>query len=104
MSEYFYFVSRKLQSSQVLKPSRFFVIVLKRLEGVWGCLMNGPWGIYSCKKLNCKQKYLKNILSLDCDWIWIGLSIQFEKWIWIWILNHIFGLDLDWNDNPKKLD
>jgi hypothetical protein len=44
------------------------------------------------------------IKLLDCDWIWIGLSIQFEKWIWIWIANHIFVMDLDWIDNPKKLD
>ncbi len=41
---------------------------------------------------------------LDCDWIWIGLSIRFKKWIWIWIDNHIFAMDLDWIDNPKKLD
>jgi len=41
---------------------------------------------------------------LDCDWIWIGLSIHFEKWIWIWIDNHIFVMDLDWIDNPKKSD
>jgi hypothetical protein len=41
---------------------------------------------------------------LDCDWIWIGLSIHFKKWIWIWIDNHIFLMDLDWIDNPKKSD
>jgi hypothetical protein len=41
---------------------------------------------------------------LDCDWIRIGLSIHFEKWIWIWIDNHIFLMDLDWIDNPKKSD
>jgi hypothetical protein len=41
---------------------------------------------------------------LDCDWIWIGLSIHIEKWIWIWIDNHIFVMDLDWIDNPKKWD
>ncbi len=34
----------------------------------------------------------------------IGLSIQFEKWIWIWIDNQIIVMDLDWIDNPKKLD
>ena len=32
------------------------------------------------------------------------LSIHFENWIWIWIVNHIFVMDLDWIDNPKKLD
>ncbi len=32
------------------------------------------------------------------------LSIHFEKWIWIWIVNHIFVMDWDWIDNPKKLD
>ncbi len=41
---------------------------------------------------------------LVCFWIWIGLSICFEKWIWVWIDNHIFAMDLDWIDNPKKLD
>ena len=56
------------------------------------------------KKYNCKQKYFKNISSLDCDWIWIGLSIHSEKWIWIWIDNHKFAKDLNWIDNPKKLD
>ena len=42
--------------------------------------------------------------GLDLDWIWIGLSIHFEKWIWTWIDNHIFVMDLEWIDNPKKLD
>jgi len=32
------------------------------------------------------------------------LSIHFENWIWIWIVNHIFVMDLDWIDNPKKSD
>jgi hypothetical protein len=41
---------------------------------------------------------------LDCDRIWIGLPIHFEKWIWIWIDNYIFAIDLDWIDNPIKLD
>ncbi len=44
------------------------------------------------------------LLDWDWDWIWIGLSIHFGKWIWIWIDNHIFMMDLDWIDNPKKLD
>jgi len=30
----------------------------------------------------------------------IGLSIHFENWIWI--VNHIFVMDLNWIDNPKK--
>ncbi len=30
-----------------------------------------------------------NFLLLDCDWIWI--------------VNHIFAMDLDWIDNPKKI-
>ena len=54
------------------------------------------------KKYDCKQKYLNNIFSLDCDWIWIGLSIHFENWIWIWIDNHKFVKDLDWIENPKN--
>jgi len=40
--------------------------------------------------------------ELNCEWIWIGLSIHFEKWIWI--VNNIFLMDLDWIDNPKKMD
>ncbi len=50
-------------------------------------------------KICCHRK-----CSLSC-WIVIGLSIHFEKWVWIWIwINHKFVMDLDWIDNPKKLD
>ncbi len=71
-----------------------------------------------------KSTYTQGIEGLDCwiaqsglqsnlvDWIVIDnpksklsrLSIHFENWIWIWIVNHIFVMDLDWIDSPKKLD
>ena len=38
----------------------------------------------------------------DCDWICIGLSNHYKKWISI--VNHKFLIDLDWIDNPRKLD
>ena len=72
-NQYFYFLSRKLESSQILKPSQFFLIVSKSLEVVWCWPLNGPLGFHSFKKSNCKQKYFKNIffigLWLDLDWI-----------------------------------
>ena len=65
--------------------------------------MTNEWSLGTSqfqKKFNCKQKYLKILFH----WIVIGLSIHFEKWIWIWIVNHKFAKDLDWIDNPNKLD
>jgi hypothetical protein len=63
-----------------------------------------PREITDQKNIIINKNTLIILVSLDCDWIWIGLSIHFEKWIWIWIFNQIFVMDLDWIDNPKKLD
>ncbi len=61
--------------------------------------------------LDCSIRIAIKFSGLDWNWqsnskldFRFGLSIHFEKWFWIWINNHIFVMDLDWIDNPKKSD
>ena len=94
----FYFLSRKLLSSYISKPSQFLLTVLKKFGSCLG-LRNGPWGLK--EKSNCKQKYIfcwivigfgldcQSILKSGCGFglsiinlqrIWIGLTIR-KNWI-----------------------
>jgi hypothetical protein len=89
-----------------IKPSYFlstFVLhLISRL--IKTCLLGIP-----CLKHLCKILFMFAAFHFfSSSWIVIGFGLDcqsiFKKLIWIWILNHIFVLDLDWIDNPKKLD
>ena len=79
----FLFLIKKIAIKSSFEAKPIFLIVLKSLKVVLGCLMNGPWGSYSFKKLNCKKNTKK--------YIFIGLWLDLD-----WIVNPFWKVDLDW--------
>ena len=79
-----------------------FFKIFKQLNKSVSCelIRDVSWEFYDCIiKLG---HLIFAVLYLFSKNSWIGLSIHFENQIWI--VNHIFVMDLDWIDNPKKLD
>jgi hypothetical protein len=65
-------------------------------------LIKNPKFYRNKAKLLFYLHYLTILFILSSSWIVIGLPIHFKNLIWIF--NHIFVLDFDWIDNPKKSD